>query len=501
MNLKRQTDDIRHRLNRLSILNSDSQLNFAAWCRLTSPKLNWDWDHIQYLIPLLEEMMAGRLKRLMISAPPRHGKTELISIHFAAASLINDPIMRIILASYGQGLAEKNSRRVRRIVGSQIALSDEKNAADDWETAAGGGVLAVGMGTGVTGRGADLLIIDDPIQSRQKADSIKIREQTHEWFKEDLFSRLEPEGRIVLISTRWHQDDLAGRLLLSRNADQWTTVNLTAFAEENDLLGRAPGTPLCPERYDEEALREIRNEMGSHKFQALYQGQPLPPEGGLFKRGWFVIEDSGPELAYHHRFWDLAATEDGGDFTCGVLMARSPEGVFYVEDVVRGQWSPGKRNEIIRQVAESDRQRYGKVSILIEQEGGSGGKEAAQAIVDHLAGFHAKAVPVRGSKMLRAEPFAAMAEISKVRVVRGPWNDDFLDELTTFPYGTHDDQVDASSGAFNKKASNFIDYLEQRFQRETQPDLRTIAARIFQAEMQKEIDWLEGSDYDDRRQR
>ena len=103
--------------------------------------------------------------------------------------------------------------------------------------------------------------------------------------------------------------------------------------------------------------------------------------------------------------------------------------------------------------------------------------------------------------MLRAEPFAAMAEISKVRVVRGPWNDDFLDELTTFPYGTHDDQVDASSGAFNEKASNFIDYLTQRYHRETQPDLRTIAARIFQAEMQKEIDWLEGSDYDDRRQR
>jgi predicted phage terminase large subunit-like protein len=278
-------------------------------------------------------------------------------------------------------------------------------------------------------------------------------------------------------------------------------INLPAIAEENDPLGRMPGEALCPERYDLEALERKRREYGTYKFEALYQQRPLPAAGALFQETWFDVVDSAPANASRVRYWDKAATEGGGSYSCGVLMARSPEGVFFVEDVVRGQWSSGKRELIMLQTAKRDRERYGQVDIVVEKEGGSGGKDSVEWTTKNLAGFPVRFEPVRGSKESRAQPFSAQCEFGNVKLVHGRWNRDYLDELTLFPFGTHDDQVDASTGAFREKVSNFPDYVEKQVNKGKKKDKKSVL-RLFDEAMARDLnEWDEGSDYDDDRRR
>jgi predicted phage terminase large subunit-like protein len=184
-----------------------------------------------------------------------------------------------------------------------------------------------------------------------------------------------------------------------------------------------------------------------------YQGSPVAPEGNRIKRDWLMVADAVPILTGLARYWDKAATEGAGDYSVGVLMARGMDGIFYILDVVRGQWSAGTRELIIQQTAHSDRQRFGSVHVWCEQEPGSSGLESAQATVRGLAGFAGHKEKVTGSKEVRAEPFACQAEAGNVRLLRAPWNAAFIDELCSFPNGSYDDQVDASSGAFNKLAA------------------------------------------------
>jgi predicted phage terminase large subunit-like protein len=213
--------------------------------------------------------------------------------------------------------------------------------------------------------------------------------------------------------TRWHEDDLAGRLLaeMEQGGEPWEIVSLPALAEEGDPLGRAPGA-------------------------------------ALFKRHWFEIVGAAPDKAERIRSWDRAATQDGGDWTAGVRWAREG-GTYYIEDVVRQQLAPGGRDRLIRQTAELDGR---DVVIWGEQEPGAAGKSDALAFVQLLAGFYARTEPSSGDKVTRAGPMAAQAEVGNVKLVKGPWNRAFLDELCGFPLGKHDDQVDAASLGFNKIA-------------------------------------------------
>ena len=267
--------------------------------------------------------------------------------------------------------------------------------------------------------------------------------------------------------TRWHADDLAGRLLAER-AERWTVVRLPALAEtqgerdandaylglptgQSDRIGRVPDEPLCPGRFSAEALAEIRRDVGSQVWAAEYQGVPRPAEGNRFKRTWFEIVEAVP-AAFDAlvRYWDKAATAGGGAHTAGVLMGTKG-GVYYLLDVVRGQWSSLERELLMRQSAELDRQLFGdSVQIWVEQEPGSGGKESAEATVRNLAGFAVWAERVTGSKGVRAEPFAAQCEAGNVKLRRGAWNAAYLEEVCAFPNGAFKDQVDASSGAFGK---------------------------------------------------
>lgn len=388
----------------------------------------------------------------MLFLPPRHGKTELATIRYPIYRLADDPQMRVIIGAYNQTLANKFSRKARKLARAVgVPLSADRKAVEEWETTDGGGFRAAGVGGGITGMGGDLIIIDDPVKSREEAESKTYRDRVYDWYTDDLYTRLEPGGAIILIMTRWHDDDLAGRILASSDAASWRVVKLPAEAETDDPLNRAVGEALNPARYPVTALAKIRTVLGM-SYYALYQQTPRARDGEFFKRSYFPIVDSGPAFATRVRWWDRAATDGAGNYTAGVLVAITRDGTVFIEDVERGQWSSAKRDEVIRQTAVRDVAQHGQVHTWGPQDPGSAGKDVALAFVRLLSGFAAFTDIESGSKELRAEPFQSQCIAGNVRLVKGAWNATFIDELCAFPTGAYDDQVDAVSNAYNKAA-------------------------------------------------
>lgn len=443
--------------------------------RYTFAKYKADAAH-ELIARTLDQVVNGDIRRLMISAPPQHGKSELVSVRLPAFWLGNRPDEPVILASYAASLAASKSRHARAVVESKaferlfgVRTRRDSRAVDHWEIEGRrGGMLAVGVGGPITGHGAMLGLIDDPVENWEQAQSQTYRDKVWEWYRTTFRTRVWEGGTIVLVMTRWHPDDLAGRILADQAAE-WTVLRLPALAEgqaerdENnrylglpagqaDPIGRGDGEPLCPGRFSKEALLALKRDVGSVAWAGEYQGVPRAPEGNRFKREWFKIVDAIASGARYVRYWDKAGTAAGGDYTAGVLMAAQG-GQYWIVDVVRGQWSALQREQVMKQTSEVDRQRYGHVTTWMEEEGGSGGKESAEASVRALAGFAVRCERVTGSKEVRAEPLAAQCEAGNVLLVRGNWNGAFIDEITAFPNGTNDDQVDGASGSFNKLAA------------------------------------------------
>jgi len=376
------------------------------------------------------------------------------------------PDRSVMLAGYGAKFAKVWGARALAELSSNADLFDlivpPKQSAEHW-TIPGreGSMWTSGVGGSMTGRGADLLIIDDPIKNQEEADSEAYRESTWQWWMTTARSRLEPNGMILIVLTRWHEDDLAGRILSGKYvsqddaawADKWDVVSLPALAEANDPLSRRPGDPLWPQRYSERALRAIKGGITPRAWAALYQQNPQPLEGGLFARDDWRTVYALPDLEYVHnwvRYWDKAGTPGAGDFSAGVLMCEW-QGTFFVVDVVRGQWSASQREAVIRSTAHRDRTMYGQaVETWVEQEPGSGGKESAESSVKNLAGFIVYAERVTGEKAVRAGPLASQVQMHNVAILNAPWNEAFLLEMQGFPNWKNDDQVDGASGAFNK---------------------------------------------------
>lgn len=424
----------------------------------------------------LERVVVGDIKKLMIFAPPQHGKSELVSVRLPAYWLARRPNDPVMLASYNASLAEKHGGEARAVVESplfsrlfpNIATTQSSRAKDEWAIDGHrGGMRSSGVGGPLTGYGAGLGIIDDPFENWAEAQSLTVRNSVWGWWKGTFRTRIWEGGAIILVMTRWHEDDLAGRLL-SEQAKEWTVLRLPAIAEtqeerdqrnkllnqpigQPDPLGRAPGEPLAPRRYSAMALAEIRTDVGSLVWNAEYQGAPTAPEGNRFKREWFEIVNESPAVASRVRYWDKAGTDGGGKRTAGVLLARSPDRRIYVESVVFGHWSAHEREKVIKQTAELDREKYGaEVQVWMEQEPGSGGKESAENSVLNLSGFAVHAEAVTGSKDVRLQPFEAQCEAGNVKLVRAAWNAAYIDELCAIPNGAFRDMSDASGGAFNK---------------------------------------------------
>lgn len=414
--------------------------------------------HLIYTSKLLVDAAVGRIKRLIITEPPRHGKSELVSKYTPAWYEGMWPDNNLILTSYESDFAASWGRKARDILEehgeSLFGIRLGQKAANSW-TIEGheGGMNTAGAGAAITGKGGQFIIVDDPFKNAEEANSPTMRNKVWDWYQSTLYTRLEPNGSLVIVQTRWHEDDLVGRLL---NPDwgpveDWTILNLPALAEEDDPLGRAVDEPLWPERYDREELERIRATIGSYWWASLYQQRPTPRGGGMFRREWLGIVDQAPADMAVVRYWDLAGTEASKqgqpDYTVGAQVGIK-DGIYYILDIRRDQMSPKGVQELVRQTAEMDGR---DVPVYMEQEPGSSGKNTIDLYARLiLPGFTFRGDRKTGSKVQAAETWAAAAEAGNVKLVRGPWNREFLDEVQGFPHGKHDDQVDAVSGGVNK---------------------------------------------------
>lgn len=416
----------------------------------TYPRLSWHWPHLKLIFAALQEVADGTLSRLLISMPPQHGKTESTTVRFPVYAMLRRPGVRVGLASYSQTYANRLSRKVRRAAMEAGRRIGGKDAANEWELADGSSLYAVGVGGGITGRSIDLMVIDDPVKGRQEADSEAFRDRAWEWYADDITTRMQEGTAVVMIQTRWHLDDLAGRVLASDEGPKWKYLRLPAVAEADDPMGRAEGEPLCPDRFTLATLLDRRRN-SPETFEALYQQNPVPRGGLFFRREWFPLAPTVPEVrgVRRVRYWDLAgSTKDTACWTAGVLLAYDGT-YYYVEHVERFRLGPAERNDMIRRVAELDAGRRGFERTYFEEQPGAAGIETSQAMVRRMAGLPVRADRVTGDKRTRAEPLADAARGGLVRVVEGPWVTAYLNELTTFPRGASLDQVDSSSGAYN----------------------------------------------------
>ncbi len=253
------------------------------WCEYTFH--NYDSaPHLIHVAGVLERVERGEIRRLIITMPPRHGKTELVSVRFPSWLMCRKPDCKIIAAAYDGDLTKEMGRRTRNTIQEQdvfplVSLAADSQAKDLWHTNEGGYYNAVSIGGGVTGWGADFIFIDDPIKSIQEAMSEVMRQHHYDWFKSDIITRQEPGCAIILVMHRWHEDDLAGRLEAEGG---WTVINLPAIAEENDEMGRAEGTPLWESRFDLAELNERQHDMTDRDWNARYQQRPVPADGIVF---------------------------------------------------------------------------------------------------------------------------------------------------------------------------------------------------------------------------
>ena len=389
----------------------------------------------------------------MILMPPGSAKSTYASVIFPVWWFAQHPETTIISASHSLGLAEHFSRRVRGLIaskGSSLGLSvntDQRSIAS-WSTSNGGQYLSVGVRGSITGRRADLVIIDDPIKSQADAESDRHRDHVWEWYRSDVITRLKPGGRVVLIMTRWHPDDLGGQLLGQARAE-WHVMRLPALAEADDPLGRSVGSPLWPEWEDHAALMRKRDLIGERAWSALFQQMPLPSGGRLFSVERISALQSSLEVDTTVRAWDLAATEltrgNDPDWTAGVKLGRDHTGRYIILDVVRIRGTPHQVEELIVNTARKD---GAKVVVAIPEDPGQAGKSQTSYLTRQLAGFHVISGRETGPKATRAMPLASQVEAGNVLILRADWSRSLLDEMRDFPWGKKDDQVDALVRAF-----------------------------------------------------
>ena len=435
-------------------------LSFASWCfNELSPGIallpNW---HLEALAFRLDQVRRGEIKRLIINLPPRYGKSIFTSIALPAFVLGHDPTARIIVASYGSDLAVKLANDCRQILHSvryenlfATRISRKKNTETEVVTTQGGYRLATSVDGTLTGRGGDIIIIDDPLKPADAFSSSK-RERVNDRFRNTLVSRLDDKknGAIIVAMQRLHVDDLCGRLL--RESDDWTVLSLPAIAEDDQQIPigegryyqRWAGEALHPEREPKSILDSMRSQLGSDTFAAQYQQRPVPPDGAMIKRAWIRRYDKLPvrtASSYVLQSWDTAVKSGGQhDYSvCITLFVHEQN--FYVLDVLR------KRMDfpMLRQRARSHAQQYKPSFVLVEDDCGVGTALAAEL---RETGFTAIAVKPEGDKLTRMAIQSAKIEGRRFFLpYQAPWLADFEDELFAFPNAPHDDQIDALSQA------------------------------------------------------
>jgi predicted phage terminase large subunit-like protein len=441
-----------------SVLRRDIRTNLIDWATdVMASSGQTPAAHHRLLLHHLDLITKGEIKRLMVLMPPGSAKSTYASVIFPIWWLMQHPRSSVIAVSHTISLVEHFSRRIHALIEENrhkigFGLRGDNRSASHWQTSAGGEYFAVGVRGAVTGRRADLVIIDDPIKSMAEADSPKQRQHIWDWYASELTTRLKPDARIVLIMTRWHDQDLGGQLI-AHGGEEWRILRLPAIAEDDDPIGRPPGAPLWPEWESLEALNKKRVVVGNRLWSALYQQSPHPAVGRLFNIGLLqAIDLAQPDRTTAPRSvraWDLAATPASGDndpdWTVGLKLALHESGRYVIEDIVRFRSNYKTVQETIVSVARSDGHA---VVISLPIDPGQAGKAQIAQLSSLLGGYRIYTSREQGSKLSRAMPVAAQLDSGNLAIQRGPPYQAFVEELAAFPQGDKDDQVDALSRAF-----------------------------------------------------
>lgn len=408
--------------------------------------------HHELIVSRLEAVERGEVSRLMIFLPPRHGKSLLASAIFPSWYLGRHPERHLIFASYGQELSDDFGRQVRNLIADPVhraifpgcSLSEDSSAAHRFNTVRGGAYFAVGRGGPITGRGAHLLVIDDPLKDYAEANSETVRRALYDWYAAVAYTRLAPNGAIVLIQTRWHEDDLAGRLLANNFGDAWEVLSLPAIAEHDESF-RREGEPLWPNRFGLVELGKIRSAVGGRAWASLYQQRPAAAEGVIFKREWWNFYNPPLEgqLIRVIQSWDTAfkrGTEN--DFSVCTTWGVSESGYFLMH-LWRGRVEFPELKRVLASLAE----QWKPSAILVED------RASGQSLIQELKSSTVlPIIPVKvdSDKQTRAQAVTPLMEAGKVFLPESaPWVSDFIEEMACFPNGIHDDVVDATTQALN----------------------------------------------------
>lgn len=397
--------------------------------------------------------------RLIIQVPPRHGKSEIVSVNFPAWFIGRNPHMEVIGASHTTALALGFSRKARGIVRTpqflpvfdRCRLSPDEQSAEQWRTTVGGGYAAVGVGSAVVGKGAHVLIIDDPVPGVEEAESQSNRDAIREWYQTEAYTRLAPGGGVLIIMQRWHSDDLAGWLQARAEegkGEAWRVVHFPAIAEQDEPF-RREGEPLHESRYPLHLLENIRRNMTPRQWEALYQQNPIPDDGTYFTNDmirYYGPEDLPPsETLRVYAAWDLAiGQKERNDYTCGIAAGLSRTDDLYLLDLQLGRYDA---MEIVERLL--DQQRAHNAQIVGLEKGHiqmTLGPYLNKRIAERRQyGFVVEPLMVgRRDKESRARSIQGRMQQGKVWIPKGaPWTASLVRELLSFPGGKHDDQVDA----------------------------------------------------------
>jgi predicted phage terminase large subunit-like protein len=489
-------------------------------------KLDSSWipaPWLQYLSLKIAQTIARGNCGLLISAPPRHGKSMLSTIATPLWCLENFPGKNVIVATYGEELSTDFTRTVRDLIQQhqaelRVRLRQDARRVTNILTTEGGGLKAVGLRGAITGRGADVLIIDDYIKEPKEAMSPTYLEDLWDWWRTVARTRLEPGAVVIILATRWVAHDLHGRIIkhqkeTGRSFFEHVALSALAFPGEVDVLGRQPGQVLFPERYNVDAIMDIKAELGTRWFNAMFQQRPQDDESRVLDPNWFQrITAAEFDRRYDHmlkeqkgvltwnRSWDLASTKEAGDYTSGALTLYNKETEeLYIRNIARGQWSSAKVEKEFEDLSKLDAQTYFRHGVSykvgLEQEPGSSGTYTTNHLKKILkdAEIDARLTEQRAttSKLLNAQPLLAAAENKKVFVVCDyddngivvGWARDLYAELEMFPEAEHDDQVDSLSIGYKQQTGK--SFLKPTFGRKradqqrgaAAPEAREIAAK------------------------
>jgi predicted phage terminase large subunit-like protein len=454
--------------------------HLLAFIMRYEPTYEAGWFHkvlAEALMQFLEDVIAGKSPRLIITVPPRHGKSMQASQYFPAWALGNHPHLEFINTSYAQSLQMDFSRKIQELVrspdfkllfdGLQIMKNNE--AVERWGLAdkkgvrTGGGVLAAGVGGPITGRGAHVLIIDDPVKNREEAESITVREGAKNWYSSTAYTRLAPGGGVLVIQTRWHDDDLAGWLLSEMweaqkelketgewpdDADRWTVLDFPAIATHDEKY-RKMGEPLHETRYPLPALKKIKRTLAPRDWAALYQQNPQVEEGAYFAKNMIRYYPSNPpKFLDVYAAGDLAISKkEHADYTVFMVAGVDEHENIYILDEYRGRgWDADKIIDVMFEIHKKWKPRKfglekGHISMTMDSHLERRKKEAK------LYDLHVEELkPGKADKELRARSIQGLMSLGKVFWPQGAlWVDDHLNEMLRFPNGVKDDRVDADA--------------------------------------------------------